>query len=77
MSKRRDGDRYLGGAQSSSTPKRIRKHVVSDSDPDDGSDNDSMSGQFMNQGAFLQNFGGYASDNDADDSDYDQGMNSK
>jgi hypothetical protein len=74
MARRRDEQWDLAGKAGSSTPKRRKTHMVSDSDADGYSDDESMLDQFNDPQAFIRQFGGYASDEDqVDDEDSDSG----
>ncbi len=74
MAKRRDENWDMDdGRQARSNPKKVRRHRVSNSEPDDSSEDESHGGRFGDPSAFLRQFGGYASDDEKYDSDENEG----
>jgi hypothetical protein len=72
MAKRRDSQWQLNSGAGSSTPKRPKGHQISDSELDGYSDDESMTDQFNDPGAFMRNFGGYASDEDDQEEEHSE-----
>jgi hypothetical protein len=76
MAKRGVGE-WWASNQSAPVPKHSKNHRISESEPKDYSDDESTAGAFGDPNSFLQQFGGYASDQDEhenENSDDQQGM---